>query len=1350
MPQIAVFSARKHLYGLFHYNLTMLGFESLPDPTDTWKIIETIGKGTYGKVYKVTNKRDGSLAAVKILDPISDMDEEIEAEYNILQFLPNHPNVVKFYGMFYKADECVGGQLWLVLELCNGGSVTELVKGLLMFGQRLDEAVISYILYGALLGLQHLHNNRIIHRDVKGNNILLTTEGGVKLVDFGVSAQLTSTRLRRNTSVGTPFWMAPEVIACEQQYDSSYDARCDVWSLGITAIELGDGDPPLFDMHPVKTLFKIPRNPPPTLLHPEKWCEEFNHFISQCLIKDFEKRPSVTHLLDHPFIQGVRGKVLFLQKQLAKVLQDQKHLNPVVKTRCERMHTRRPYHTEDAEKYCLEDDLVNLEVLDEDTITHQLQERYMDLLIYTYVGDILIALNPFQNLSIYSPQFSRLYHGVKRASNPPHIFASADAAYQCMVTSSKDQCIVISGESGSGKTESAHLIVQHLTFLGKADNQTLREKILQVNSLVEAFGNACTVINDNSSRFGKYLEMMFTPTGAVMGARISEYLLEKSRVVKQAVGEKNFHIFYYIYAGLYHQKKLSEFRLPEEKPPKYIADETGRVMHDITSKESYRRQFEAIQHCFRIIGFTDKEVHSVYRILAGILNIGNIEFAAISSQHQTDKSEVPNAEALKNAASVLCIRPEELQEALTSHCVVTRGETIIRANTVDRASDVRDAMSKALYGRLFSWIVNRINTLLQPEKNICSADGGMNVGILDIFGFEDFRRNSFEQLCINIANEQIQYYFNQHVFALEQMEYQNEGLDAAPVEYEDNRPLLDMFLQKPLGLLALLDEESRFPQATDQTLVDKFEANLRCIYFWRPKGVELSFGIQHYAGKVSYDASGFLEKNRDTLPADVVVVLRTSENRLLQRLFSIPLTKTGNLAQTRARITATSRSLPPHFSAGKAKVDTLEVIRHPEETTNMKRQTMASYFRYSLMDLLSKMVVGQPHFVRCIKPNDDREALKFSQERVLVQLRSTGILGTVRIRQQGYSHRILFEEFVKRYYYLAFRAHQTPLASKESCVAILEKSRLDHWVLGKTKVFLKYYHVEQLNLLLREVIGRVVVLQAYAKGWLAARRYKRVREKREKGATAIQSAWRGYDARRKFKKISNRRSESAVHIEAGRPSDQSGDPHVVVTGAIRGSTQVQDCSKPGDHKVLKGFVDGKSSPQAESPNGHAETSSNSGPAAEKNRHSQAPSSPKEYDVFTGYPNKHSVSGTDVLSSRTCHAAPGRPGLSPSRGAPANPGSENGLAQKQRTPRRRCQQPKMLSSPEDTMYYNQLNGALEYQGSKRKPRKLGQVKVLDGEDEYYKSLSPMDSTLEEDNSAHPFFFPSSSKGASAQH
>ncbi|XP_078002285.1 myosin-IIIb [Phascolarctos cinereus] len=1292
----------------------MLGLESLPDPSDTWEIIETIGKGTYGKVYKVTNKKDGSPAAVKILDPISDMDEEIEAEYNILQFLPNHPNVVKFYGMFYKADPNVGGQLWLVLELCNGGSVTDLVKGLLKCGQRLDEAIISYILYGALLGLQHLHNNRIIHRDVKGNNILLTTEGGVKLVDFGVSAQLTSTRLRRNTSVGTPFWMAPEVIACEQQYDYSYDARCDVWSLGITAIELGDGDPPLFDMHPVKTLFKIPRNPPPTLLHPEKWCWGFNHFISQCLIKDFEKRPSVTHLLEHPFIKETHGKDLALQKQLAKLLQDQKpYRSSVVKSRHETMYTRRTYHVEAPEECSLDDDLVNLEVLDEDTIIHQLQKRYADLQIYTYVGDILIALNPFQNLSIYSPRFSKLYHGVKRSSNPPHIFASADAAYQGMVTFSKDQCIIISGESGSGKTESAHLIVQHLTFLGKANNRALREKILQVNPLVEAFGNACTAINDNSSRFGKYLEMMFTPTGAVMGAKISEYLLEKSRVIKQAVGEKNFHIFYYIYAGLYHQKKISEYSLPEKKPPRYIDNETGRVMEDIIAKESYGKQFEEIQHCFKIIGFTDEEVHSVYRILAAILNTGNIEFASISSEHQTDKSEVPNSVALENAATLLGISSEEFQEALTSHCVVTRGETIIRTNTVDKAADVRDAMSKALYGRLFSWIVNRINTLLQPDT--CSrAERGMNVGILDIFGFENFQRNSFEQLCINIANEQIQYYFNQHIFALEQMEYQNEGIDATVVEYEDNRPLLDMFLQKPMGLLSLLDEESRFPQATDLTLVDKFEDNLRCKYFWRPKRVELCFGIQHYAGKVLYDAFGFLEKNRDTLPADIVMVLRTSENKLVQQLFSIPLTKTGNLAQARARVTAASRSLPPQLSAGRVKVDTLEVMKHPEETTNMKRQTVASYFRYSLMDLLSKMVVGQPHFVRCIKPNDDREALRFSRERVLVQLRYTGILETASIRQQGYSHRILFEEFVKRYYYLAFRAHQSPLANKESCVAILEKSKLDHWVLGKTKVFLKYYHVEQLNLLLREVIGTVVVIQAYAKGWLGARRYKRVKENREKCAVTIQAAWRGYDARRKFKKISNRRSEAAVHIQA----------------VFRGYLLRKSNTGP---QILPGFAEGREPTNTATGNPHGSWQQ------------LAQSSPKESDVLPLQINKHAVSRSDSLQST--RVSVGSPDLrfSSPREDSQKPGSENCVEQKLRTPRRRCQQPKMLNSPEDNMYYNQLNGTLEYQGSKRKPRKFGQIKVLDGGDEYYKSLSAVDSIPEEDGSVHCSPLSSSSGG-----
>uniref|UniRef100_H2V8Y0 non-specific serine/threonine protein kinase n=1 Tax=Takifugu rubripes TaxID=31033 RepID=H2V8Y0_TAKRU len=1255
---------------------------NLGDPSSDWDIVETIGKGTYGKVYRVTNKKDGSQAAVKVLDPVNDVDEEIEAEYNILRSLSNHPNVVKFFGMFFKSDNLSGGQLWLVLELCNGGSVTELIKGLLGRGRRLQEPVISYILYSALLGLQHLHNNRIIHRDVKGNNILLTTDGGVKLVDFGVSAQLTSARLRRNTSVGTPFWMAPEVIACEQQYDYSYDARCDVWSLGITAIELADGDPPLAEMHPVKALFKIPRNPSPTLRTPEQWCRSFSHFISQCLIKDFEARPSVTHLLEHPFIKQAHGKETTLQQQLAALIQE--HFNvSLASCRHERINTRKTLIIES----CPDDDLVNLEFLDEETIIRHLQRRYDELQIYTYVGDILIALNPFQNLSIYSPQFSKLYHGMKRADNPPHIFATADAAYRSMVSFCKDQCIIISGESGAGKTESAHLIVQHLTFLGKANNRTLREKILQVNPLVEAFGNACTAINDNSSRFGKYLEMKFTPTGAVIGAKISEYLLEKSRVIKQATGEKNFHIFYYIYAGLYHQNKLRTYRLPDKTPPRYIDSQHRRVMQDIVSSKLYTEQFDAIQDCFRIIGFTEEEVNSVYQILSAILNTGNIEFTAITSQHQTDKSEVPNSEALENAASLLSIGSEELQEALTSQCVVTRGETIIRTNTVDKATDVRDAMSKALYGRLFSWIVNRINTLLQPDINICTAESGMNVGILDIFGFENFKRNSFEQLCINIANEQIQFYFNQHIFALEQMEYQSEGVDASLVEYEDNRPILDMFLQKPMGLLSLMDEESRFPQATDQTLVDKFEDNLRCKYFWIPKRMELCFGIQHYAGKVMYSVDGFLEKNRDTLPADIVVVLRTTENKLLQQLFSSPLTKTGNLATPRARVTAASRSLPPQLSSGRTKVDTMEMMRHPGETTNMRRQTVASYFRYSLMDLLSKMVVGHPHFVRCIKPNDGRQALCFCQERVMVQLRYTGILETVNIRRQGYSHRIPFQEFVNRYYYLAFRAHQMPETSKENVVAILERAKMKDWVLGTTKVFLRYYHVEQLNLLLREVIARVVVMQAYTKGWLGARRYRRDREKRSRGAVLIQSAWRGHVARQNFKRMKKEREEAATRIQSGKEMfayfPSSSRPDFPMQSSIRWLFFF--FLPPDVFKREKGGY----------------------------------WSEKPY-IFVKHlfdlderPMKH-------YDAAACCCFPGldqRPCFSSVAGPV--------MKLQQRTPRRRGQQPKLLNSPEDSLYYNQLNVS------------SNQVKVLDGEDEYYKLLSTEESIPEEEYvTSHP--------------
>ncbi|ELK16988.1 Myosin IIIA [Pteropus alecto] len=985
-------------------------FDNFPDPSDIWEITETIGKGTYGKVFKVLNKKNGQKAAVKILDPIHDIDEEIEAEYNILKALSDHPNVVRFYGMYFKKDKKNGDKLWLVLE----------------------------------------------------------------------------------------------VIACEQQLDTTYDARCDTWSLGITAIELGDGDPPLADLHPMRALFKIPRNPPPKLMQPEIWSAEFNDFISKCLTKDYEKRPTVSDLLQHKFITQIAGKDVMLQKQLMELIEIHQHVGSTEKARHERIHTKKSNFSRSLISSLKEvDDLATLEVLDENTVSEQLEKCYYRDQIYIYVGDILIALNPFQSLGLYSTEHSKLYIGAKRTASPPHIFAMADLGYQSMVTYSSDQ----------------------------AGNITLQEKILQVNNLVEAFGNACTVINDNSSRFGKYLEMKFTSSGAVVGAQIYEYLLEKSRVIHQALGEKNFHVFYYIYAGLAEKKKLAHYKLPENKPPRYLQNDHLRTVQDMTNNSFYKSQYELIEQCFKVIGFTMEQLGSIYSILAAILNVGNIEFSSVATEFQTDKSHIPNHAALENSASLLCIQPDELQEALTSHCVVTRGETIIQPNTVEKAIDVRDAMAKTLYGRLFSWIVNRINNLLKDDTSPSGNGDELSIGILDIFGFENFKKNSFEQLCINIANEQIQYYFNQHVFAWEQNEYVNEDVDARVIEYEDNRPLLDMFLQKPMGLLSLLDEESRFPKATDQTLIEKFESNLKSQYFWRPKRMELSFGIHHFAGKVLYNATGFLAKNRDSLPTDIVLLLRSSENSVIRQLVNHPLTKTGNLPHSKTKNMINYQMRTSEKSVNLTKGETGETTRHARETTNMKTQTVASYFRYSLMDLLSKMVVGQPHFVRCIKPNNERQARKYDKEKVLLQLRYTGILETARIRRLGYSHRILFANFIKRYRVLCYKWSEKPPVSPDTCAAILEKAGLDNWALGKTKVFLKYYHVEQLNLMRKEAIDKIILIQACVRGFLGSRRYQKIQEKRKESAIIIQSAARGHLVRKQRKEIIKMKNTAVTTIQ---------------------------------------------------------------------------------------------------------------------------------------------------------------------------------------------------------------------------
>ncbi|KAF4520317.1 hypothetical protein B566_EDAN004377 [Ephemera danica] len=1011
-------------------------FDQLPSPGDRFKLEQVIGEGTYGEVYCARDQDTGLRVAIKILENVADNVEEIEEEYLVLRDLSLHPNIPLFSGLFLKRGTSQeDDQLWFVMELCGGGSVTDLVQGLKKRGGKLTTEQIGYILHETVQALVYLHQHHCMHRDVKGHNILLTDDATVKLVDFGVSSHLGATLGRRSTSVGTPYWMAPEVIACEQQLDASYDARCDIWSLGVTAIELAEGDPPLADLHPMRALFQARRE----------------------LKEEIDRQRAEGRVSRQPEVTTKHGQL-----------------------KSDRKSRPQPMYM---------DDLAALESLSEDAIVKQLEHRYEQKQIYTYIGDILVAVNPFADFGLYSDAEQRRYRGQARSENPPHIFAVADAAYQALLHQRQNQAIVISGESGAGKTESANLLLKQLVFLGKAPNRNLEERILQVNPIMEAFGNAQTGINDNSSRFGKYLDLTMTNSGKVTGARISVYLLEH--------GERNFHVFYYLYDGLEWDKRLKQFHLDRKLRENHRFLSGDRT--DKTTKQINVGRFQQVKEGFKLLGFKEEEVDAVYSILAAILHL---------------------------VSKLLGVEACDLLEALTSNSVVTRGETITRNNTVAEAADARDAMAKGLYGRLFDWIVNQINRLLSLNRYTCKEP--LAIGLLDIFGFENFNKNSFEQLCINIANEQIQYYFNQHIFTWEQQEYMAEGIPVDLVDFADNRPVLDMLLSRPMGLLALLDEESRFPRSSDSSLVSKFHNNIDSKHYVRPKSNALCFAVHHYAGRVVYQADGFLEKNKNFLPPEVIQLLRQSERDTVRFLFQCPLTKTGNLYSSvtgpppTAHVTI-APAVSPHFNdhGSREKFSSRGLA-----SQSRAQQTVATYFRYSLMDLLQKMVSGYPQFVRCVKPNDSRRPRLFDREKILKQLRYTGVMETIRIRQHGFSHRLAFAEFLRRYFFLAFGYDERVVANRDTCRLLLVRLKMDGWALGKTKVFLKYYHVEYLSKLYEDQgspkRATGVWLQEKLMGVMnhgddqEGKENMRRNRNQDEAAVIIQAHYRGYTVRRRW------------------------------------------------------------------------------------------------------------------------------------------------------------------------------------------------------------------------------------------
>ncbi|KAJ8735502.1 hypothetical protein PYW07_007122 [Mythimna separata] len=1109
------------------------------DPRDRFTLQELIGEGTYGEVYCARDKKTGRRVAVKILENITENIEEIEEEFLVFRDLSGHRNIPEFFGLFLKRGACPDDdQIWFVMELCTGGSVTDLCAGMRARGSNLTEPQLAYVLRGTVRALTHLHAHRCMHRDVKGHNILLTEDGEVKLVDFGVSSHLAATAARRNTSVGTPYWMAPEVIACEQQLDESYDCRCDVWSVGITAIELAEGEPPLSGLHPMRALFQIPRNPPPSLSRPEMFSPQLVDFIADCLKKDMNKRPFARELLEHPLLLAVSSFEDKIRKELQAEIKRQRAEGrgsraPEATTKRGKLKSHRKARPE--KMYT--DDLATLEVLTEDAIVDQLQKRYTQNQIYTYIGDILVAVNPFTDVGIYSTKTQQIYQGRCRSDNPPHIYAVADAAHQALMHQKLHQAIVISGESGAGKTVSANLLLKQLVFLSKTQNRNLEERILQVNPIMEAFGNARTGINANSSRFGKYLDLSMMRVGRISGARISVYLLEQSRVVHQALGESNFHVFYYLYDGLESEGLWRKFYLDEQLKSRHRYLEPLSV----TYREHNVRRWMQLNQAFKVVGFQEEEVLVIYKMLAAILHLGDIEFGETSGEDNADnKATIIDTAPLHRASCLLGVETAELRECLTSSSVVARGETIARHSSPAEAAVARDATARALYARAFDRIVERINALLCQNRP--NANEQLSIGILDIFGFENFNKNSFEQLCINIANEQIQYYFNQHIFTWEQQEYMAEGVPVDLVEFSDNRPVLDMLLSRPMGMLALLDEESRFPRSTDRTLIEKFHSNIKSKYYVRPKSDATCFAVHHFAGRVVYQADGFLEKNRNFLPPEVVQLMRQSQYDIIRFLFQCPITKTGNLYSPLKGDVMDSRSLESPTSS-----DVRERFNSRGLASQSRaQQTVSTYFRYSLMELLQKMVSGTPQFVRCLKPNDTRSPKHFDSAKILKQLRYTGVLETIRIRQTGFSHRLAFEEFLKRYGFLAFSYDEQVKPNRDSCRLLLLRLKMDGWALGKSKVFLKYYHVEVLARIYEEQIRKVVLVQACVRGWLARRTYQRMKAQMAISVLTLQRHVRGWLTRKRLQGLQERQRQLArefqMEQESQRKQHKSGVP----------------------------------------------------------------------------------------------------------------------------------------------------------------------------------------------------------------
>ncbi|KAM9265293.1 unconventional myosin-IXb isoform 2-T2 [Morus bassanus] len=553
-----------------------------------------------------------------------------------------------------------------------------------------------------------------------------------------------------------------------------------------------------------------------------------------------------------------------------------------------------PWYREDV------DDLCNLPNLTETTLLENLKCRFLKHKIYTYAGSILIAINPFKFLPIYNPKYVKMYENHQLGKLEPHIFAIADVAYHTMLKKHINQCIVISGESGSGKTQSTNFLIHCLTALSqKGYASGVERTILGAGPVLEAFGNAKTAHNNNSSRFGKFIQVNYLENGIVRGAVVEKYLLEKSRLVSQEKDERNYHVFYYLLLGV-NEEERKEFHLKQPEDYFYLNQHNLKI----EDGEDLRHDFERLKQAMEMVGFLSATKKQIFSILSAILYLGNVTYKK-KATGRDEGLEVGPPEVLDILSQLLKVKREILVEVLTKRKTVTANDKLILPYSLNEAITARDSMAKSLYSALFDWIVLRINHALLNKKDMEESVTCLSIGVLDIFGFEDFETNSFEQFCINYANEQLQYYFNQHIFKLEQEEYKSEGITWHNIDYTDNVACIHLISKKPTGLFYLLDEESNFPHATNQTLLAKFkQQHEENKFFVGTPVMEPAFIIRHFAGKVKYQIKDFREKNMDYMRPDIVALLRSSDSAYVRELIGMDPVAVFRWAVLRAAIQA--------------------------------------------------------------------------------------------------------------------------------------------------------------------------------------------------------------------------------------------------------------------------------------------------------------------------------------------------------------------------------------------------------------------------------------------------------------